>query len=391
MDWYYARNGQQQGPVTDEEFAGLVNSNVITEDTLVWHAGLANWQPYKLVQAGAAASPAPAPPSSAETAAAAAAGGMVCCECGRVFPPDQVVRHGDRYVCAACKPVFLQRLAEGAAFAPLGAVTEDQLTQRDYDSPIADCISRGWQTYRACLGPILGTTVLMGLIMLVVNGIPYLSYILALVFNGAIMGGFWTYFIKHVRQQPAFLADAFSGFSSQFGQLLLGNLVVGILTGIPVIPGAIVMVIGVVMASTGGGGSTVMVVAIGIGGVLLLAGILVSVYLSTLWVFTIPVVADKKLTFWPAMQLSRKMVAKHWWSNFGLMLVAGLITSLPFAVILGIGIAIGAVTQFSAAGIVAIVVGSVLGLLWLLGSAPVAMSAFATRYNDIFHDLTPRA
>ena len=37
-------------------------------------------------------------------------------------------------------------------------------------------------------------------------------------------------------------------------------------------------------------------------------------------------VIDKKLEFWPAMELSRKVITHHWWTIFGLLLVCGLVT-----------------------------------------------------------------
>jgi uncharacterized RDD family membrane protein YckC len=40
---------------------------------------------------------------------------VLCSECGRGFPIDEVIRHGSSYICAQCKPVFMQKLAEGAS------------------------------------------------------------------------------------------------------------------------------------------------------------------------------------------------------------------------------------------------------------------------------------
>jgi len=39
----------------------------------------------------------------------------ICSECGRGFPVDEVIRHGNSYICAQCKPLFMQKLAEGAS------------------------------------------------------------------------------------------------------------------------------------------------------------------------------------------------------------------------------------------------------------------------------------
>lgn len=38
-----------------------------------------------------------------------------CTECGRPYPPDDLVRFGNNLVCAECKPRFVQRMREGVA------------------------------------------------------------------------------------------------------------------------------------------------------------------------------------------------------------------------------------------------------------------------------------
>ena len=37
-----------------------------------------------------------------------------CAECGGTFAAEDMIHHGAAYVCGKCKPVFLQKLAEGA-------------------------------------------------------------------------------------------------------------------------------------------------------------------------------------------------------------------------------------------------------------------------------------
>jgi uncharacterized RDD family membrane protein YckC len=44
--WYYAdRHGQQQGPLSREDFLQLIERERLSPDTLVWRDGLAQWQP----------------------------------------------------------------------------------------------------------------------------------------------------------------------------------------------------------------------------------------------------------------------------------------------------------------------------------------------------------
>ena len=111
MNWYHAADGKQSGPFTDEQFRALIASGAVQPTTLVWETRLPNWIPLTQVPpevlpaTGAFAS---APPVTSD-------GGVLCAECGKSFAPDEVIRLADRNVCAACKPILVQRLSEGAA------------------------------------------------------------------------------------------------------------------------------------------------------------------------------------------------------------------------------------------------------------------------------------
>ncbi len=102
MEWYYAVGTDRKGPVSEEEFQRLVGQGVITSGTLVWREGMANWQPH--------GSGTPPP-----VAGAAMTGDVVCAGCGSSFPSSEVVSVANASYCAACKPLALQRLKEGAA------------------------------------------------------------------------------------------------------------------------------------------------------------------------------------------------------------------------------------------------------------------------------------
>ncbi len=43
-NWYYAANGQQQGPFGDAQFRDLIGNGTVRADTLVWTEGMAGWQ-----------------------------------------------------------------------------------------------------------------------------------------------------------------------------------------------------------------------------------------------------------------------------------------------------------------------------------------------------------
>ncbi|MDQ1472633.1 MAG: hypothetical protein QOJ99_4113 [Bryobacterales bacterium] len=65
MDWYYAFEGQQRGPVSETELTRLAGQGVIAPATLVWHAGLPDWQPWSSLCGMQAARGYPAPPLAA--------------------------------------------------------------------------------------------------------------------------------------------------------------------------------------------------------------------------------------------------------------------------------------------------------------------------------------
>ncbi|MBW1802754.1 MAG: RDD family protein [Deltaproteobacteria bacterium] len=102
MKWYYAESDEQVGPVSEEDFQSLVRRGKIGPHTLVWNATMADWQKYGSV-------------SGTAGSAGIAEGDdkAFCSQCGRAFSHNDMIRYGDSWVCASCKPVFIQKLKEG--------------------------------------------------------------------------------------------------------------------------------------------------------------------------------------------------------------------------------------------------------------------------------------
>ena len=50
VKWYYAEAGNQIGPIEEAELNRLVTLGTVRADTLVWHEGLASWQPLGVVR-----------------------------------------------------------------------------------------------------------------------------------------------------------------------------------------------------------------------------------------------------------------------------------------------------------------------------------------------------
>jgi uncharacterized RDD family membrane protein YckC len=120
MNWYYAINGQRQGPVAQSEFEKLVSTGVITEQTLVWKEGMGEWKPYASVRGGSR------PPvtgavqggSAAQVVGAQTEDTAVCVVSGKIFPKREMIQYEGKWVSAQHRDEFFQRIQQG--MAPLG-------------------------------------------------------------------------------------------------------------------------------------------------------------------------------------------------------------------------------------------------------------------------------
>ena len=172
-----------------------------------------------------------------------------------------------------------------------------QILARDYTIDIGGCIGRGWELVKKDFWLLIGVS-FVGWLITAGGCIPYLGPIIGLVVGGPMMGGVYALYLKKIRGQPATFGDAFIGFSTAFVPLMLTHLVSGLL----------------------------------------------------------PLVMDKKIEFRPAMELSRKVVTKHWWLMLGFLFVCGLV---------------------ALAGVLACCVG-------VFVSAAIVQAALMYAYEDIF-------
>jgi uncharacterized RDD family membrane protein YckC len=114
MNWYYAHQGEQKGPVDDVALQELVTAGLVRDDTLVWHEGLGTWGSYVSLAGSRPPAPMPDVNGGIET--------RYCAECGHSFPTNELVAIGPALLCATCKPIHLQRLREGGRPVAAGAM-----------------------------------------------------------------------------------------------------------------------------------------------------------------------------------------------------------------------------------------------------------------------------
>jgi len=114
MNIYYADGDRQVGPIGKAELQTLIKAKKVNSQTMVWQPGMHAWQELGLfarrkTQGGS---------QSVQPAASnALIQQSVCSECGQAFAEDDMIRFEDAWVCATCKPIFVQKIKEGVTVA----------------------------------------------------------------------------------------------------------------------------------------------------------------------------------------------------------------------------------------------------------------------------------
>jgi hypothetical protein len=156
---------------------------------------------------------------------------------------------------------------------------------------IGSAVSRGWALVRDNMGLLIGASVLGWLITIGLAFVPVVGWVVGFV----LLGGLDYMIIRRIRGEAVQIGDLFAGFNLAFLHLALAGLVKWLLTSL---------------------------------GFMLC--ILPGIYLAVAYVFALPLVIDKKMEFWPAMEVSRQVVHRHWWSIFALVIVLWIIACVGF-------------------------------------------------------------
>ena len=202
-------------------------------------------------------------------------------------------------------PEFTEALREQAGQPPLSGATPPpartaawsaEVLARQPNVQIGRCLGQSWDLLTANLGLLFGATFLVWLVTLGCQFVPIIGGVINWLIYGVLYGGLYLIILNRIRGRPASIGDVFAGFSFGFAQLMLAGFLCKLLA------------------------------TIGLWCCLVLPGL----YLTVAWIFSVPLVADKRLEFWSAMELSRKMVTRVWFESFGLLLLAFLPVILMF-------------------------------------------------------------
>lgn len=214
---------------------------------------------------------------------------------------------------------------KSAAPPPLDSAKAEKMATeiigRGINLSIGSCFSRSWKLYTQHFGILTGTTALVLLILTALHSIPGAGNVAAIALGGVLAAGLSVVFLKTIRGQTAEVGDVFLGLSRCCVPLLLASVIVFIL----------------VTAGT-------------------LLCFLPGIYLAVAWMFVYTLVIEHSIDFWPAMELSRKVVHERWWELFALALGASLLFFL----------------------------GALLMVVGVFFTTPIAFGALMYAYEDIF-------
>ncbi len=236
---------------------------------------------------------------------------------GRANAKTKVQPEGSvEWILLGTLPEFADALAGSSPPPPVDAAETQRWAQEvlsgDYQLEIGRCISKGWDLVMKNFWLMVGAFVVAWLI----------SAVGSLITAGPMIGGLCAMYLKQIRRQSATFGDVFVGFTAAFGSLL----------------GA--YVVSTLLATVG-----------------LILCIAPGIYLAVSWIFALPLIIDKKMDFWSAMELSRKVVTKHWWLMFGFLIVVGLLAIV---------------------GVLACIIG-------VFVTEAIGVAAIMYAYEDIFH------
>ncbi|MBM3847281.1 MAG: DUF4339 domain-containing protein [Verrucomicrobia bacterium] len=321
MSYYYAKDGQQAGPVDDAELARLINERQIRGNTLVWKEGMPDWLPYQQIWKE----------------------GM---------PDWRGSDSGTMDVPPMPDPQTAQADWEsgGLPFATPPILVE-AAQRREPLSPMA-CLREGWDLFKLETSSVFGGFLLAMLCIIGISSIPIVGGCIGFLINAPLVAGMWWVCIRGLRRQGPGVGDVFAGFSRSWLRLVLTGLITTLLGWIPLIP---VGIAAYVWGRFNFGNPPEPTVVVGFV-LLLLAVVPISIAIGLLLLFAAPLVIDRGYDIGDALSASWRVSIKQTLPLLGLFLVS-LLLQLTGALACCVG---------------------------LLITMPVGIAAYCVAYEELF-------
>ncbi len=221
----------------------------------------------------------------------------------------------------------------------------DDILTNGYSLDAMAAISRGFNILGRDIGSYLGFFVLSFIISFVMGLIPVLSIIVGLIVSPALNAGYSYYLKGYLKDDTSEFSNFFNGFKSpQIWQLFLAHLISQLIIGavalvlIIIICGTTIMQYADELISLSNPANisknqeiaeTLMASGLVVG---ILISVLIALCLALFWILASQFVVFRELTFWDALEASRKIVMKKFFSYLGwaiVWLIIILVSALP--------------------------------------------------------------
>lgn len=335
MNLYYADGERQVGPIGRAELKALIKNKQINAKSLVWEPGMESWQELgAYVRRKVHGKPESAP--SISTVAQAS-----CSQCGQRFNHNDMVRIKNAWVCAACKPLFLQKIKEGVqtGFARGRDIygSLEKGIKGHYEVDVSEILAEAWRMTNGSKLVVVGSLFLIWIFGAIIQNI--ISIPLTIFF------GIFAATFKNILATPGsavfvsagiVLAAMLIGFTSILAQvpLWVGLEMIGVRRSVD-LPVSFRYIFNYFkyffkLALTW----LIMSVLIVLG---FLFFIIPGIYLSVATFLALQLVADRKFGPWQAVKTSIQAITHKWFHVFLLLLAMFGIMAISM-IPLGIGL-----------------------------------------------------
>jgi len=219
-------------------------------------------------------------------------------------------------------------------------------TNKNYRIDIAGFLNRGWEIFRENFWNFVGFCLLSSVIIYVLSQIPVLGGLVLCMIMPVVSAGY--FFVAFSRSKAEF-ADFFNGFGSNyFFNLFWASLIAGLFIALP----ALIALVCFSVVSYNPLREIVsnmpefdqisqlpeLSIPNGSIPIFWIVGLLalgVATYLSIAYSFAIPLIVDRKMKPWEALETSRRLISKKWWSFAAFSFVLSVINLLGLLTVFG--------------------------------------------------------
>ncbi len=221
----------------------------------------------------------------------------------------------------------------------------DEILTYGYDFKMGKYLGDGWEYFKKGAGNYIGFTVVFFVLVIIISMIPFIN-LFTTILEYILLAGVFIYTRNMLNGRGEF-GDFFQGFN-HFGQILLFLLVLLAL----VLPFIIVFILfllpeGFIETITSAQTNPQYLIEdmqamfadmnLGMMAIVYFIFLFYLIYLYTSYSLALVIIVDRQMPFWDAMEMSRKVVAKNFFSFFGMYFLLGIMLAIGIVLTCGLG------------------------------------------------------